>query len=187
MILFCKQIAELDQRTSREARISLCERVQVSTKKWEQLCRVGRDSRLSKYAPNLPTTFTAIYALTTLTNDELNDGMITGDLNRTISSRKIYAYAKESRLCQTAFAEDYENIMPCFLAIDETRKNLGKGELDKLLKLVNKTLLNSGVMILLQVSSTTKFNQKQKELIAKEKRQGAVEMEIEHQMYMECI
>ena len=186
MILFCRQIAELDQRTSREERISLCERVQVSTKKWEQLCRVGRDSRLSKYAPNLPTTFTAIYALTTLTNDELNDGMITGDLNRTISSRKIYAYAKESRLCQTAFAEDYENIMPCFLAIDETRKNLGKGELDKLLKLVNKTLLKSGVMILLQVSSTTKFNQKQKELIAKEMRQGAIEMEIEHQMYIEC-
>ena len=184
IILFCKQISELDQRITREERISLCERVQISAKKWEQLCRVGRDSRLSKYAPDLPTTFTAIYALTTLTKDELNDGMITGDLDRTTSSRKIYAYAKEFRLHQTAFSEEYKNIMPCFLVIDEKSKNLDKGELDKLFKSVNKMLIKSGVMILAQVSSTTKFDQKQKELIAKEKRQGKIDTEIEHQMYV---
>ena len=185
IILFCRQIAELDQRTSREERISLCERVQISIEKWEQMCSVGRDSRLDRHSPNLPSKFTAIYALTTLTNDELNDGMITGDLNRTISSGKIYAYAKEFRLYQAAFSDECENIIPCFLAIDEKRKSLSKGELDELFKCVNKTLIKSGVMILAQVSSTTKFNQKQKELIAKEKKQGTIEMEIEHQMYME--
>jgi hypothetical protein len=184
IIMFCKQISELDQQMSKQERISLWEKVEVSRKKWEKLCRVGRDSRLSKYSPNLPTTFTAIYALTMLTNDELNDGMMTGDLNPTISSRKIYTYAQEFRLYQTAFSEEYKNIMPCFLAIGDKGKDLKKWEIDILFRAVNQTLVKSGVMILAQVSPTKKFNQKQKELIAKEKRQGTIEMEIEHQMYM---
>ena len=182
-ISFCKQIAELDQRSSRQERMSLLKKVQVSSKKWDQLCRVGRDIRLSKYYKNLPSTLTAIYALTTLSKDELNDGMITGDLYRSISSRKIYAYAQECRLRSRAFSET-QVILPCYLAIGKKGEELDSKGLEKLFKKVNGILLRRGVMILASVSSTSKFEQKQKELIAKEKKQGAIETEIEHQMYM---
>ena len=183
IISFCKQIAELDQRISRQERISLCQRVRISGKKWDQLCRVGRDIRLSKYLPDLPTTLSGIYALTTLSKDELNDGMVTGDLHRSISSRKIYAYAQEHRLRSKAFA-DTEIIVPCYLAIGKKGEGIDAGSLEKLFKKVNSILLRSGVMIMPSVSSSSKYEQQQKDLIVKEVKQSEIETEIEHQMYM---
>jgi hypothetical protein len=147
------------------------------------MCRVGRDIRLCKYLPNLPTTFTAIYALTTLSKDELNDGMVTGDLHRNISSRKIYAYAQECRLRSRAFL-DTEVILPCYLAIGKKGEGLDSKGLERLFKKVNAILLRRGVMLLPSVSSSSKFEQQQKDLIDKEQKQGAIETEIEHQMYM---
>jgi hypothetical protein len=183
IISFSKQIAELDQSISREQLKSLLERNEVSKKRWEQLCRVGRDTRLSKYFTRLPSTFTAIYALTTLAKDELNDGMVTGELGKTISSRKIYSYAQTFRLREKAFSKDY-NILPCYLAIGRKGEGLDKGDLEKIFDTVNQTLIKSGLMILTNASSTTKFIQRQRDLIAKEKKQGTIETEIEHQMYM---
>jgi len=173
IIAFCKQIAELDQRTSRQERMSLLEKVQISSKKWDQLCRVGRDIRLSKYSSNLPSTFTAISALTTLSNDELSDGIVMGDLYQGISSRKIYAYAKECRLRSRAFS-DAQVILPCYLAIGKKGEGLDSKGLEKLFKKVNGILMRQGVMILTSVSSTSKFEQKQKDLIVKEKKQSSV-------------
>jgi len=183
IILFCNQIAELDQRISRKERLLLLDKTPVSVKRWDQMCRIGRDLRLKKYVANLPPTLTAIYAITTLSNDELNDGMVTGDLNSNTSSRKIYAYAQELRLRGRAFA-DTKIILPCYLAIGKKGEDLDSKGLDKLLRKVNSILLKRGVMILPSVSSTSKFDEKQKELIDKEKKQGAIETEIEHQMYM---
>ena len=183
IISFSKQIGELDQRISREELKSFIEQNKITQKKWDQLCRIGRDIRLSKYYSRLPSTFTAIHALTTLTKDELNDGIVSGDLNKKTSSRKIYAYAQTFRLRDKAFSDDY-NILPCYLAIGKKGEDLNKGDINELFDLVNQTLIKHGLMILANASSTTKFIQKQKDLIAKEKKQGTIETEIESQMYL---
>lgn len=183
IIDFCKQISDLDYSISREELNSIIDRNKISRKKWDQLCKVGRDNRLKKYYGRLPSSLTAIYALTTLTYDELNDGIMGGELDKKVSSRKIYAYAQTHRLRQKSYSDDY-NILPCHLAIGKKGEELNRGDIVQLFDAVNQTLIKSGLMIMNSTSSTSKFLQKQKEIIAKEKKQGAIETEIESQMYL---
>lgn len=182
-VAVCREIVEIDRQTAKKELVPLLEELQMTQKRWAQLCRIGRDLRLSKYCSNLPPTVTALHALTTLTNDELNDGIITGELHQKISSREIYAYARECRLRSRAFSDTID-LVPCYLALNSKGENLSSIEIEDLLKKANGLLTQSGVMIIRSVSSTSKFDDRQKELIDQEKKQGRIETEIEHQMYM---
>lgn len=182
-MLACIEIVELDRDKSRADLAPLLKELHFTQKRWGQLCRIGSDSRLMRYHANLPPSVTALYALSTLTNSELTDGILTGQLNQSTSSRQIYAYARECRLRDIAFS-DTAHLQPCYLAFSAKGKDLGSQEIEDLLKEANKKLTKSGIMIIQSVSSTSKFDDKQKELIDKEKKQGKIETEIEHQMYM---
>jgi len=182
-VAVCREIVEIDRQTAKKELVPLLEELQMTQKRWAQLCRIGRDLRLSKYYSNLPPTVTALHALTTLTNDELNDGIITGELHQKISSREIYAYARECGLRSRAFSDTID-LVPCYLALNSKGENLSSIEIEDLLKKANGLLTQSGVMIIRSVSSTSKFDDRQKELIDQEKKQGRIETEIEHQMYM---
>jgi hypothetical protein len=182
-VAVCREIVEIDRQTARKELVLLLEELQMTQKRWAQFCRIGRDLRLSKNYSSLPSTITSLYALTTLTNDELNDGIITGELHREISSREIYAYARECRLRSRAFSDTAE-VVPCCLALSTKGKELDSTEIDDLLKKANSILTKNGIMIIRSVSSTSKFDDRQKELIDQEQKQGRIETEIEHQMYM---
>ena len=180
---FCKQIAELDKATTRCEQKKLLKKCQVSKRKWVQLCRVGCDYRLDKYTKSLPDALTSIFALTTLTDEELNDGMVSGDINSSTSSRKIYSYARQQRLKGKAFL-GVQKILPCYLAIDEDASSKDFIGCDKLVERVNNFLSNHGVMLIMSASTTSRYLQKQKDLIVKEHRQGAIETQVEHEMYL---
>lgn len=183
IISTCEQIAEIDLLSSREQILSILVDLQISKKKWKILCRIGRDSRLLKYSADLPASITTLYALSLLTNDELNDGMVTGELNRSVSSREVYAYAKRFRLRSRAFS-DTADIMPCYLALSPSAKGLDSSKIEELMKDANRILSKNGLMILLAVASTSKFAQEQHDLIRKEQVQSSIETSIEHQMYL---
>ena len=184
ILTFSRQIAELDQRSTNTERSILMSKYQITRNKWNQLCRIGRDSRLIKYTHTLPSSITALFALTTLSKDELNDGMITGDLHPNISSRKIYSYSRQCRLREKAFSGT-ENLVPCYIAVGKNGESLNIETFEILLKKVNEILVAHDIMILPSVSSSSKYDDRQKALIAQEQRQGEIETNIEHNMYME--
>jgi hypothetical protein len=109
--------------------------------------------------------------------------MVLGELNRNTSSRQIYAYARECRIRSRAFSNTAE-IIPCYLALSHQADSHDSSEIEELIKDANKLLVKNGLMILLAVSSTSKFSENQKELIKREQTQGSIETSIEHQMYL---
>jgi hypothetical protein len=183
IVSFCKRIAQLNKQLSRKELTLLLERNKISHKRWDELCDIGEDLRLGTYSNKLPSTLNAIYALTTLSKNELNDGMMSGELNDSMSSEQIYTYAKIFRLREEALSNS-SNVLPCYLAIGSGGERLNGAQIERLLNQANESLVKHGIILLANASSTTKFLEKQKELIAKEKKQGVIETEIEHQMYM---
>jgi hypothetical protein len=73
-------------------------------KVWEKLCSIARDARLKQVSvEHLPGTYTALYALVVLSDEEWGRAQQQGIIRPTASSRSLLEWTRQQRLQEQGF------------------------------------------------------------------------------------
>lgn len=93
----CALAAEYAQEHTPDQVKAFQERVQINPQVWLRLLALHRDERLKKYLDKLPASYTALYAIHRMRDDELETAIQQGVIHADVSSHAVLAWTKEIR------------------------------------------------------------------------------------------
>ena len=79
----------------------------INSQVWGKLNAIALDKRLLKHINNLPSSYSALYALTCLTDQYLSDGFGFGIIHPGASSRQIQTWAQEWQIRSSTNLNEY--------------------------------------------------------------------------------
>lgn len=91
-------VAAADSSWSQEQIQEFQTQAEMHPKVWEKLCSIARDTRLKQIAESsLPSTYTALYALVVLSDQEWNAALQEGIVQPNASSRSLLEWTRQQR------------------------------------------------------------------------------------------
>jgi hypothetical protein len=94
----CALVAEYAQEHTPEQIKSFQEEVSINTQVWSRLIALHKDSRLKKHLEQLPASYTALYAVSRMKDEEIEAAIQQGIIHPEASSHSILNWTKEKRL-----------------------------------------------------------------------------------------
>jgi hypothetical protein len=135
-------VATADADWNKDAVFAFQEEHQIHPKVWGKLVAIYRDRRLVPIQERLPASYTALYALVVMSNEELEAALMEKDLvSARASSRAILEWTKAYRLRGTGI----ENEIPLTLVL---REDLTEERQKKLLAALQQVADQFGVDVL---------------------------------------
>ena len=94
----CALVAEYAQGHTPDQIKTFQEEVGINTQVWSRLIALHKDSRLRKHLKCLPASYTALYAISRMQDEEVDAAIQQGIIHRQASSHSILRWTKENRL-----------------------------------------------------------------------------------------
>ena len=94
----CALVAEAESSWSSTELKEFLKEVSTNPMVWRRLFSIAKDKRLPPLVKNLPSSYSALYALTNFSNQEIEAGIKEGVINAQSSSRKILDWVKQFRV-----------------------------------------------------------------------------------------
>lgn len=94
----CALVAEYAQEHTPDQVWALQEKGRINTQVWSRLCALHRDERLKKHLEHLPASYTTLYAIHRMSDEEIEVAMQQGVIHPGASSHTILKWSKEFRL-----------------------------------------------------------------------------------------
>ena len=149
----------------------------VNSQVWGKLNAIALDERLLKHIDNLPSSYSALYALTCLTDQNLSDGFGFGIIHPGPSSRQIQRWAQEWQIRSSTNLK----VRTIYLA---SEIELEDSECEKILEKLNEYAADEKVLLLQAVGNSKHYQQKQQKIVDASRKLSAIETDIEHFMYL---
>jgi hypothetical protein len=93
----CALVAEYAHEHTPDLIKAFQETVAINPQVWLRLLALDRDERLKKYIEHLPPSYTALYAIHRMKDEEIDAAVQQGVITPTASSHAILAWAKQNR------------------------------------------------------------------------------------------
>jgi len=136
---------------------------EMHPKVWEKLCSIARDARLKQVpVESLPGTYTALYALVVLSDQEWSAALQQGIIRPSASSRSLLEWTRQQRLQEQGYR--FEQVLRLIHS-----RELSKEEQGALIEGITEVAAAYGVNVLTGDEGT-----KQRGVVS-EKRRGAAE------------
>ena len=149
----------------------------INSQVWGKLNAIALDKRLLEHINNLPSSYSALYALTCLTDQHLSDGFGFGIIHPGASSRQIQAWAQEWQIRSSTNLK----VRTIYLA---SEIELDDSECKKILEKLNEYASAEKVLLLEGLGNSRHYQQKQQKIIEASRKLSAIETDIEHFMYL---
>lgn len=94
----CDLVAEAESAWSSTELKAFLKEVGTNPMVWRRLFSISQDKRLPGLVENLPSSYTALYALTNFSDQELEEGIKEGVISTKSSSRQILDWVKQFRV-----------------------------------------------------------------------------------------
>jgi hypothetical protein len=94
----CDLVAEAESSWSYTELKAFLKEVGTNRMVWRRLFSIAQDKRLPPLVENLPSSYTALYALTNFSDQELEAGVKEGVISTQVSSRQILDWVKQFRV-----------------------------------------------------------------------------------------
>jgi len=94
----CALVAKYAQEHTPDQVKAYQERVGINSQVWLRLLALHRDERLKKHLKDQPASYTALYAVSRMTDEEIEAGIQQGIIHPSASSHSILAWSKNNRL-----------------------------------------------------------------------------------------
>lgn len=94
----CALVAEYAQEHTPDQVKAYQERVGINSQVWLRLLALHRDERLKKRLVDLPASYTALYAVSRMKDEEIEAAIQQGIIHPSASSHSILAWSKNNRL-----------------------------------------------------------------------------------------
>lgn len=98
VLLISSVVAEYDEEHTPDQIKAFQEATKINPQVWARLLAIHRDKRLKKYLEYLPCTYTALYAIHRMSDEELDAAVQQGVIHPGASSHAILKWTKEFRL-----------------------------------------------------------------------------------------
>lgn len=149
----------------------------VNSQVWGKLNAIALDKRLLKHIDKLPSSYSALYALTCLTDQNLSDGFGFGIIHPDASSRQIQKWAQEWQIRSSTNLK----VRTIYLA---SEIELEDSECEKIIEKLNEYAAAEKVLLLEAIGNSRQYQQKQQKIIEASRKRSDVETDIEHCMYL---
>jgi hypothetical protein len=93
----CALVAEYAQEHTPDQIKAYQERVGINSQVWLRLLALHRDERLKKHLQDLPASYTALYAVSRMKDEEIEAAIQQGIITKKASSHSILRWTKENR------------------------------------------------------------------------------------------
>lgn len=93
----CALVAEYAQEHTPEQVKAFQESVQINPQVWSRLIALHKDKRLKAHLERLPKSYTALYAISRMDDQEIEDAVKQGIIHPQASSHSVLAWTKEFR------------------------------------------------------------------------------------------
>jgi len=173
----CSAVQEADSTWTKEEISRFQKDVGINVQVWRRLLALARDPRLRQRSSHLPGSYTALYAISSLSDEALEFGLGYGELNSQSSSRDVQKWATRWSLESSTD----KRITPIYLASD---KDLSDEQIAAVLEELNKSAVEQGVLLTLAPTDSRSFRQKRERLLKAEIALSELETDIEHFMYL---
>ena len=97
VLVTCSYVAEFAEHSSSQEIKELQQRVNINPQVWSRLILLSKDSRLWQNCHRLPASYSALYAVSRLTNEEFQLALDRLVIHSQTSSHSILAWTKEQR------------------------------------------------------------------------------------------
>lgn len=114
----CALVAEYAQENTPDHVKSFQEQVKINPQVWSRLISLHKDSRLKKHLDKLPASYTALYAIHRMKDEEIEAAVQQGVITSTASSHSILRWTQDNRSisgeavppwrCLVVFGEEIE-------------------------------------------------------------------------------
>jgi hypothetical protein len=156
-------VAAADSSWSQDQIQEFQTKAEMHPKVWEKLCSIARDARLKQVPESsLPGTYTALYALVVLSDQEWSAALQQGIIRPSASSRSLLEWTRQQRLQEQGYR--FEQVLRLIHS-----RELSKEEQGALIEGITEVAAAYGVNVLTGDEGT-----KQRGVVS-EKRRGAAE------------
>jgi hypothetical protein len=93
----CALVAEYAQEHTPDQVKAFQEKVEINPQVWLRLLALHRDERLKKHLEHLPASYTALYAIHRMKDEEIDAAVQQGVITPSASSHAILSWAKQNR------------------------------------------------------------------------------------------
>jgi hypothetical protein len=173
----CSLVLEADSSWTKEEISRFKKDVGINVQVWRRLLAIARDPRLKQRSRHLPGSYTALYAISSLSDEALEFGLGYRELNPQSSSRDVQRWATRWSLESST----ERRITPIYLSSD---KDLSDQQIATVLEELNKSAIEQGVLLTLAPTDSRSFKQKRERLLKAEIALSEMETDIEHFMYL---
>ena len=104
----CALVAEYVQEHTPEQVKAFQEEVGINPQVWSRLIALHKDSRLKKHLEHLPSSYTALYAISRMQDEEVDASIQQGVIHPSASSHSILKWTKENRLISSEMVPPYQ-------------------------------------------------------------------------------
>jgi hypothetical protein len=111
----CALVAEYAHEHMTEQVKAFQEEVGINSQVWSRLIALHKDSRLKKYLERLPSSYTALYAISRMQDQEIDTAIQQGVIHPSASSHSILRWTKENRLVSGEVVPPWR----CLVVFDE--------------------------------------------------------------------
>jgi hypothetical protein len=115
----CALVAEFAQEHTPDEVKAFQEAVGINSQVWSRLIALHKDSRLKKHLEDLPASYTALYAVSRMQDQEIDAAIKQGIIHRHASSHAILAWSKHSRLTRGEVVPPWKCLMVFEKHVDE--------------------------------------------------------------------
>jgi len=154
-----KRLAEIQEKISADDFRVFRDQVAWHPKVFSKVLTIGKDSRLTKYCKDLPDSYSAIYALALLTDEDFAAAVKEGVVSSTASVRFITDWSKTRQLHGNAVVDEIPIVLTA-------RKSLGEAKTAELLEALKNTAAQFGANIRTGSGSKSEVIAEERESIA---------------------
>ncbi len=130
VLMTCVHVAEYAKQSSAQEIKELQQRVNINPQVWSRLILLSKDSRLLQNKGRLPRSYSALYAISRLTNEEFQLALDRLVIHSETSSHSVLAWTKEQRSLPES-VQDRIKLYLCFT------REVSTGEKDVLIGRLN--------------------------------------------------
>ena len=94
----CELVAQYEEEHTPDQVKEFQEEVSINPQVWARLLALHRDERLKRYQENLPCTYTTLYAIHRMSDEEVEAAVQQGVIHSGASSHSILSWCKQNRL-----------------------------------------------------------------------------------------
>ena len=113
VLVTCSHVAEFAEKSSTQEIKELQQRVNINPQVWSRLILLSKDSRLWQNCHRLPASYSALYAVSRLTNKEFRLALDQLVIHTQTSSHSVLAWTKEQRSLPES-VQDRIKLFLCF-------------------------------------------------------------------------